>query len=84
MTEQEQDHKNQLEVSWITIISAGLGLLLLTYTILNSRIDSIEQKKLDKAVFEEHQLNITSIKSDIGRIRDILEQHSAHFQTRQP
>lgn len=79
MTE-EKNHSDRLEVSWVRVISVGLGLLLLLYTALNTRIDKIDQQKLDKAVFDEHQLNIGAMKSDISRIRDILEQHAVHFR----
>lgn len=82
MTEREKNEKDRVEISWVVILGLILSLFAWGWTNLSNRYTDMDRTKLDKGVFEEHQRNITSIQSDISRIRDILEKHDPHFQGR--
>lgn len=63
MTDHEKDKRDQLEVSWVRIISFLLALFAGGYMLL-------ENRKLDKAVFEQHVKMMESMADDIRFIRE--------------
>lgn len=80
MTEHDKNHEDRLEIKWVYVLIFIFMLFLWGYASLENHASRLDQTKLDKSVFEEHQLSIGAMKSDISRIRDILEQHATHFK----
>lgn len=80
MTEHDKNHEDRLEIKWVYVLMLIFCLFVWGYASLENRTTRLDQTKLDKAVFDEHQVSIGAMKSDISRIRDILEQHATHFK----
>lgn len=65
----EKDRKDSLEVKWIVILTAITGLFVWGYTNLDNR-------KLDRAVYEEASRNMLDMKDDLRAIRKLMDQHA--------
>lgn len=71
MTEQEQekDHRDTLEVKWVAVLGLLFGLFLWGYM-------NLETRKLDKAVFEQANQNMSDMRNDLRAIRELMDQHA--------
>lgn len=61
----DKDHHDSVEVKWMWVLGGIFTLFLAVFTYLDT-------KKLDVAVFREHEKSIIEIKDDLRIIRQEL------------
>lgn len=71
MTEHERNRRDQLEVPWILVVSALVGVFLWGFTFLSST-------KLDKVAFEQHEKAMSAMQTDIKAIQYYVENRSSN------
>lgn len=79
MTDQEHSekkHKDSVELKWVYVLSVLGSLFSLLGAIFLWGYNNLDERKLDKAVFEQQAQRMTDMRDDIRAIREIMDRHA--------